>query len=540
MESTAPNLPSQDLSQQAERDRRLRAARLDRLRQELLDRPLKMKQPRIRLQMANNLWKIVEVAQNRTDAATRSAVLHEAGFGRKEEYSKRAPQYFCDPTLPLETKLKRAKSLTQDPRGYVKLARAAARLAGEDDEDAFLLDLVSGTNFAAEVESDLPAEDPQREAWATLQESLQRQARTISEKFDLQRYFIRQQGWGFRYKDGKFQRGGTETEEPSAFLGWVDVGRPRNGMFCFRHLDPREAYESDCTADDVTNYEDLVRRKAFELPVEVHTVLVLHLVLAPNGIGRAVVPCLRARCVSYITAAEYWNRLESFTGKAVTRGQVIAICHRGIATSTSLQTKLLPESLLPALQANGRRQRAPEREFEISETELVFRDMEFSGYGFEYGDVKLRDEVPGLPASLASDESSDRPRIILPLGEEALSVLSLQVSAYMAERTLEEARSAGSWSTKPVLLTALTEPLFEAWLAGNDERRKEIGETAKNPTPFQEGTMLAALDRACQSAEDEVAPPRLLWEAAHDLTVALANAIAVAEATRDANLRKSL
>ena len=82
---------------------------------------------------------------------------------------------------------------------------------------------------------------------------------------------------------------------------------------------------------------------------------------------------------------------------------------------------------------------------------------------------------------------------------------------------------------------------YRSGLAKCDEaRRKQIERIAANPTPFKAGTMLAALDRACQSSEQENTPIHQLRRSARDLAAALAAAIAEAEATRDANLRKSL
>lgn len=537
-----PNVPGHNLSQQAERDKQTRAARSARIKQDLLDRPLEMKrqmsrQLSLRLRLAENLWDIVETARSQSSVVTRSAVLHRAGMGA---YGKRAEYFFCDPSWPKEKKAERAKKLTQHPRGYVRLAQKTAELLGIEDTDAFLFDLFSGTSFAAEIESELPPEDPQREAWATLLDLLQQQARKTSNEFDLPRYFARQTGWGLRYREGKFQPGSSGVEEPSAFLGWVEAGYPRRGVFRFRLLDPREAYGSDCTTDDVTNYEDLLRRGADELPVIVHTVVVLHLVLAPQGVGSAVALCLRARCVSYIISADYSSAFQPYTGKQMQRGAVIAVCQRAIATRTESLPKQLPESLTGGAVKALSHQFASDKEFEVGEGELVYRDMESSGYGFDCGDVVLRDELNGIPPSLASVEPYDMPRIIMPLGEEALGILGLRISAFMAERKWAEEQSSKPASAEPVILTALTQPLVDAWLAENEAGRARVSAVSANPTPFEPSTMLAALDRACQAPDQEKAPISQLRNSARELASALATAVADAEAARDANLRKWL
>ncbi|WPB86394.1 hypothetical protein [Sediminicoccus rosea] len=546
MGDKTPNVPGHDLSQQAERDRQVRAARVARINQDLLDRPREMKrqmgaQPSLRLRIAENLWNIMEDAQSRSPAVTRATILHEAGMGRASESTKRAPYFLCDPTWPPAKKAERAKQLTHDPSGYVRLARAAAKLLGLDDRDFYLVDLFAGTRFAAEIESELPPEDPQREAWATLLALLQHQARKISQEFDLPRYFARQTGWGLGYRDGKFQPGSGGAKEPSAFLGWVEAGSPRSGVFRFRLLDPKELYGPDCTPDDVANYEDLLRRGADELPVTVHTVLVLHLVLAPQGPGSAVAPCLRARCVSYILSADYSNVFEPYTGKQMQRGDVIAVCHRAIATRAESPLTRLPESLAAGLVRSVSQQPAPKREFEIGEREMVYTHMsDCSGYGFDMGDVVLRDELHGIPPSLASVEPDDSPRIIVPLGEEALVILGLRISGFMAERNWTEAQPSKPVSAAPAILTASTVPLADEWLAQDEAGRARIAAIAANPTPFAAGTMLAALDRACQAPDHEQTPINQLRGSARELTAALATAIAEMEATRDANLRKSL
>jgi hypothetical protein len=545
MEEKTPNVPGHDLSQQAERDRQGRAARVARINQDLLDRPREMKrqmgeQPSLRLRIAENLWDITEAAQSRSPAVTRAAILHAAGMGRASESTKRAPYYLCDQTLPPAEKAKRAKQLTHDPSGYVKLARAAAMLLDLDDRDAFLLDLFAGTRFAAEIESDLPADDPQREAWATLLQWFQRHVQAIDDECDLRRYFARQLGWGLRLKDGKFQSGGSGVEEPSAFLGWVDAGYSRRGIFRFVDWDPREVMPDDYTAWDIANYEDLVSRNAYKLPVEVHTVLVLWLVLAQESAGGRVTPCLRVRCISYINAAEDWKALDGYVQKPVQKGRLIARCWRGIATRRDQPPTQLPASLLQQVVPNGRLQPAPVREFEIDESEFVFSDMETYGYGFHAGEVTLRDHLPEVPPSLLSDNPYDKPCVILPLGEDTLSILGLPVSGYMAEWMWKEAPQDKFAGPVPSILTALPEPLADAWLTGDEEARKRIEEVAASPTPFSARTMLAALDRACQSPDHEQTPIHQLRTSARKLTAALATAIAEMEAKRDANLRKSL
>ena len=469
MKSMMPTTPGHDTSQQAERDRQARAARVAGLNHILLDRSREIKrhmseQASQRLRVAENLWSIIEAAQRQSPTVTRAAVLHSAQMGRVAESTKRAEYYLCDPRLPPEEKARRATKLTRDPQGYVRLARATAALLHRDDTDAFLLDLFAGTRFAAEVESDLPLEDPQREAWATLLMGIQRRATAISDEFALPSYFVRQRGWGFRYENGRFLTGGREAEEPTAFLGWVDAGW-RRGLFSFRILDPRDLYGADCTPDDVATYEELVSAKADEVPVDVHTVLALHLVLAPQAAGGTVVPCLRARCLTYITVAQHWNLLQPYTGKPLQRGEVIATCDRALATRKARPVNSLPHSLNPSALAAGQPQQASLRDFEIGEHELTTFSVEaLRSYGFDMGMVTLADAQPKVPPSLCSDEESDSPRVILPLGEEALSLLELPISSFMMELDWERSASSSLPASQRTAFTSLPYPIVRDWL----------------------------------------------------------------------------
>jgi hypothetical protein len=113
-------------------------------------------------------------------------------------------------------------------------------------------------------------------------------------------------------------------------------------------------------------------------------------------------------------------------------------------------------------------------------------------------------------------------------------------SSYMAELRWREAQSSKPWSAVSAILTALTEPLADEWLAQDEAGQARIAAIAANPTPFAASTMLAALDRACQAPDHEQTPINQLRSSARELTAALAAAISELETKRDANLRKSL
>ncbi len=536
--------PAHELSQEAERSRLAHAARVARIQQELLDRPVDMKSQMgrdrsLRLRMAENLWNIIEAAQERSSLVTRRAVLHAANKGRPEDSTKRAPLYLCDPKLEMAEKLKRAERLTHDPRKYVELAQATAVLLGVE-KNTFFLDLFDGTKFAAELESDLPLEDPQREAWSTLLDWLQRRTRSISEDFALRRYFTRQMGWGLQFRDGKFEKGSSVAQEPTAFLGWVEPGPPRYGIFRFSVCDPRDSNPDEYTEEEVARFSDFVERRAHEVRVKVHTVLVLHLVIAPRENGGAVAPYLRMRCVTYVVADEYPSALEPFLANPPQRGQVIAMCYRAIASGNKGAHKQLPALLLPKSQSQGPHHSVPILEFEIGEREISGSYFDWYGFGFESGTLMIRDDLPSVPSALISDDPFDAPRTILPLGEGTLDILNFDISRYMVEEEWKNRKLKDSSDELPESLIALPWPFAETWLNGDDGTRKQLDEIAAKLNPFKSRTMLAAVDRACQVSDHEKTPISQLRDSARELTMALEKVIVDAEAQRDANLRKSL
>jgi len=544
MTDATSNVPAHELSQESERQRLARAARIARIKQELLDRPRDMKSQmgrdlRLRLRVAENLWNIIEGAEERSSLVTRRAVLHAANKGRPEESTKRAPLYLCDPKLEMSTKLLRAKKLTHDPRKYVELAQATAALL-DLDKDIFLLDLFAGTKFEAEVENDLPLEDPQREAWSTLLDWLQRRTRSIVEEFDLRRYFTRQIGWGLQYRDGKFEKGSPFAEEPTAFLGWVEPASPRYGVFRFDVVDPKESMPDLYTKEDATKFAELIERRAHEVQVRVHTILVLHLVIAPQENGSAAAPYLRIRCVTDVVANEYQSALEPFLVSPPKRGQVIAKCLRAIASETRSKYKQLPALLVPKPQCQESHHSAAVLEFDVGESEMSGSYDDFYGFGFDTGTLMIRDDLPGVPSSLISNDPSEAPRMIIPLGEETLDILNLQTSRYMLEDRWKDDKPKDSFEILPESLTALPWPLAEDWLNGDEGSRKQLEEIAAKLNPFKSGSMLAALDRACQVSDHSKTPMNQLRASAEELTNALASVITDAESQRDQNLRKSL
>jgi hypothetical protein len=544
MNEDTPNAPGHKLSQQAIRDQRARDAHVELMKQALLDRRqefnrLMKQKDSLRLLIAGNLWNVVKAAGERDPGITRAAVLHEAGMGHPYESSKRAPYYFCDPSLDNQEKKKRAKKLAKNPLKYVELAKATARLLHRDDEDAFLLELFQGTPFVAEMQSDI--EDPQREIWDTLVSWLQQRTKKISEEFDLRRYFSRQTGWGLNYKDGCFTPGDGQAEEPSAFLGYVEAGYPRRGTFEFTAYDPRDLYGSDCTPEDIATYEDLMRRSGNKVKVDIHSVIVLHLVFAPKGVADAVIPCLRARCVSYLTTADHWDALEHFTGRSLPRGTLIAKCYRAIGTKSSDYATKLPACLIPEEAPIRYRTTANEHEFDISEAEICFSDPypNIIGLG-DTGSVRTNDILPGVPSTLISDSEDDSPHIILPLGEDALRLLSFPISRFMMDQISRDKEVKQSSNEECPILRKIPYGLSYSWLHGDDEERKKVEVISEKLTPFKEGTMLAALLRACRCSDHVGTPMNQLYKSVQDLTTALDKAINDAEAQLDADLRKSL
>jgi len=530
----SPNSPRPPSARTEERERRRLSARRDRAEQALVENFMVQSKAQ-RLRLAENLWSIIKAAPS----VTQAAALHEAGFGRKEDSTKRAVNYLCDPEWSEERKRKRVQSLTKKPLGYLSIARAVARLANADNQDTYLLDLVAGTSFGAEVESDIVLEDPQRDAWAALEKFIQKHAQEISRESGLPLYFSRQQGWGLTFRDGHFRSGGRQAEEPATFLGWVEVGGPRSGLFLFRDVDPRDS-GFDCTPETIAEYKAIHAQNAYALKAYVHTILVLHLVLAPNGVGGAVVPSLRARCLTYVEAAEGSDRLMPFGGRPIHRGEVMAICHRGFAAPIVEDPYPLPACLVPTAQPRTSERQTKQREFLISERELRCNPMDFDFFGFDMASVEISDQVPGLPPSLVTDEEDEAPRVMMPIGEEPLSLLNLPLSRFMLERTHREAGGDASWEEAAKIITKLTFPLAEDWLKGDSETKARIKEISDVPGPYRsESSMLAALDRAFHSGGYTKDPYCMLRADARNLASELDIAIEEIEEKRSAKLWES-
>ncbi|WP_210250181.1 hypothetical protein, partial [Microvirga aerophila] len=146
--------------QRAEKQRqRFEERQLEAIRQRIERKPLVKRQSERRL-VANNLWRILQDLEASQPPIKKKDVLQAAGQGGEHDSTKRLPRFAINPDLPSADQDERAEAATQDIRKYLQIARAAARLAGQSGEDAFLRQLVSGTSFATGISEGTAPEDP--------------------------------------------------------------------------------------------------------------------------------------------------------------------------------------------------------------------------------------------------------------------------------------------------------------------------------------------------------------------------------------------
>jgi hypothetical protein len=94
-----------------------------------------MLQPAEARKLAENLFGIVGEAcrpHPGRDPARKTAILAEAGMRDSDGKSRVLYRYTLDPDLPEETRRQRGKQLIKRPAKYLKIADAAAQLAGLD------------------------------------------------------------------------------------------------------------------------------------------------------------------------------------------------------------------------------------------------------------------------------------------------------------------------------------------------------------------------------------------------------------------------
>ncbi|MBD9453522.1 hypothetical protein IB244_18430 [Rhizobium sp. RHZ02] len=115
----------------AEKQRqRFQERQLEAIRQRIERAPL-MKKRSERLQVANNMWRIMKELEKAVPPIRKRDVLHAAGQGSELDSTKRLPRFAIDPDLPAAEQEDCAEAATQAIGKYVEIARAAARLSGE-------------------------------------------------------------------------------------------------------------------------------------------------------------------------------------------------------------------------------------------------------------------------------------------------------------------------------------------------------------------------------------------------------------------------
>lgn len=539
---TGPTSPME-----GERLRRRSEARRERIVQAICDNS-RLK-PSERRHVAENLWRIMEDVRRHRPDATHARILQHAGRGTGTDSTKYGYYYLVDPNWPATKKADRTGKLTQTLPRYREIAQAAAELAGFEDRDAYLFDLVRGTRIEAEIESSMPPEDPRREGWEALCRCITMHADKIAHDYGLSRYFALQAGWQMCFRDGSFEPGVYRREEPSVFLGWVEPRWHRRGTLEFTAIPPDDLYGTDTTEGDRVEFAELNQPGALDVQVHVHSVVVLHLVLAPEGTGGALIPCLRARCITYVASAESLPQLVPAGGKAVERGTILALCNRALLGPTALSASRLPDSLQVAKTPVGRPQATVHY---IGENELWVSPGSISGLLNESAHLTIEGDGPAVLAPFAS-EDGDAPRLLEPFGESALALLDLPVSwtPMRLSQNEEDRRWLAQASRAPLhVQRGLVFFQADACLGGEQADLGRAAAIAARATPFRTGTMLAALGRAMWSEPDAQAANAsqhgeeplyaALRRSTAELTSALDIAVRKAEAQWDAGLQQSL
>jgi hypothetical protein len=153
-------------------------------RNRLLERLRRQPRTAAPRRVAENLWHILSDLEERDPPIRKAVVLHAAGQGHGTDSTKRLPRLAIDPVWPEEKKRSRAAHVTKKVGTYVRVAREAAKLAGEQDEYAFLPKLLQGTTYAASGEDD-KATKAEPEVVDELRFILEKSAHDIAARHDL-------------------------------------------------------------------------------------------------------------------------------------------------------------------------------------------------------------------------------------------------------------------------------------------------------------------------------------------------------------------
>ena len=130
--------------------------------------------------VAEALWLILDRAKTRSGIST-ATVMRDAGIGGEGDSTKHLGQYAVCPTWPQQRKSK--ARLTKKPASYRRLAEAAARLAGWDQDD-ILIELFGKTSLFGDAPSLHSAPE-----YEELARTLCAVANAVAVKHKLQEYF---------------------------------------------------------------------------------------------------------------------------------------------------------------------------------------------------------------------------------------------------------------------------------------------------------------------------------------------------------------
>jgi hypothetical protein len=156
-----------------------RRALLDHARAAREKRP-KMVRETERRRVASNLWELLDQFEMKPGGPSKADVLRESGISRQGDSTKRLPRFALKPGG-------KGKGLTKGVKTYVKIARKAAELAGEDQDDAEL-EILKGSSYLSDL-SAIPIKSPDGRVAEIIAKGLMDVAARLDEKHGLRSYF---------------------------------------------------------------------------------------------------------------------------------------------------------------------------------------------------------------------------------------------------------------------------------------------------------------------------------------------------------------
>jgi hypothetical protein len=265
-----------------------------------------------------NVWHVLQKVQELDRSIRKQDVLRVAKIGHGNASTKALDTYAINPESSEETQRDRARRLAKKIRRYADIARAAARLC-KKEADFFIPQLVEGTSYALLSHEWRIGRDEAREsAWTLVVEMIANAARQASERHDLENLFkrITEAGieWSFGVPgDGKRSRYKATQDEALPLLVDDNDLPPCPSLHLGRIVETAHIpcqLEFNLFLDDheglKPTYQQLVRQGLESGSLEAHAVigLLVSLALIPRGDTGHVEPVFRLSPIADFIADE--------------------------------------------------------------------------------------------------------------------------------------------------------------------------------------------------------------------------------------------